>query len=197
MKYPLMTNFAKHFSKNHLQTLSLILLLLLTTAISAGEKLEAHDAWVREAPPNAAVMAAYLTLHNHSPKTFTLISISSPDFNRVEMHRTEQHDGMTKMHPVSRVMLSTNGSVSFQPGGMHLMLMKPKKRFKSGDLISLTLFFTDESSLNISVPVKKGTGDSSHKMHHGDHSTHDAMHDSSHDSSHNMHDKKNNKNHHH
>ena len=176
-----------------LKSLSLIFFLLLTTAVSvagpAVKKVEIHDAWVRETPPNATVMAAYLTLHNHSAKTFTLVSASSPDFQRVEMHRTEEQDGMTKMLPVSRVMLSTNGSVSFQPGGMHLMLMKPKKRFKSGDSISLTLFFTDESSLKISVPVKKGTGSDKHEMNH-------EHHQSSHDASHNMGDKKNDKNQH-
>ena len=169
----------------HTKTFSAFFLLLFfsSTSVTAAGKLEIHDAWAREAPPNAAVMAAYLTLHNHSAKTYTLVSVSSPAFSRVEMHRTEQHDGMTKMLPVSRVMLSTNGSVSFQPGGMHLMLMKPKKHLKSGDSISLTLFFTDESSLKISVPVKKATGGDGHEMHHGDH--------------HDMHDKKNNKNHSH
>lgn len=150
-----------------------------STVVTAG-KLEIHDAWVREAPPNAAVMAAYLTLRNQSSKTYTLISASSPDFKRVEMHRTEEHDGMAKMLPVSRVMVSTNGSVSFEPGGMHLMLMQPKKSLKVGDSISLTLFFSDETSQKISVPVKKGNGsDDGHEMHHGGHEpTHEMQHDS-------------------
>lgn len=168
------------------KTLAVFFFLIFSAStIAAAGKLEIHDAWAREAPPNAEVMAAYLTLHNHSAKTHTLVSVSSPEFTQVKMHRTEQHDGMTKMLPVSRVMLSTNGSMSFQPGGMHLMLMEPKKRFKSGDSISLTLFFTDESSLKISVPVKKATHNDEHKMHHDDHgSTHDE------------HRKKNSKNHH-
>lgn len=168
-----------------LKTLSLVLLLLLTATVSAAglstKGMEIHDAWVRETPPNAEVMAAYLTLHNHSAKTFTLVSASSPDFERVEMHRTEQLDGMTKMLPVSRVMLSTNGSATFQPGGMHLMLIKPKKHLKSGDAILLTLFFTDESSLKISVPVKKGSGSDGHEMHHENHpSSHDSTMDEAH-----------------
>jgi copper(I)-binding protein len=160
-------------------TLPLVFFLLFsvtaTTAARAG-KLEIHDAWVREAPPTAEVMAAYLTLHNHSSKAYTLTGVSSPDFERVEMHRTEQHDGMTTMLPVSRVILSTNGSVSFQPGGMHLMLMKPKKHLMAGNSISLTLVFADESSMTITAPVKKATGDDEHAMHHGNH---DAMQDMS------------------
>lgn len=179
-------------AKTSSKIFAIVFLLFLASSSAVAGKLEIHDAWVRETPPNAAVMAAYLTLRNHAAKTFTLVSAASPDFNRVEIHRTEQSDGMTKMFPVSRVMLSTNSSVSFQPGGMHLMLMKPKKRFKAGNSISLTLFFSDESSLNISVPVKKGTGNDEHKMDHGNHhSGHDSMHDN-----HGSHDKKNNKNHH-
>ncbi|MBL1276196.1 MAG: copper chaperone PCu(A)C [Ectothiorhodospiraceae bacterium] len=136
-----------------------------TTVFAEPDGVEVHDAWVREAPPNASVMAAYLTLHNHSDKGRTMVRAESPDFEKVEMHRTEQHEGMTRMVPVSRVMLSPNGSVSFQPRGMHLMLMKPKKRLKSGDSITLSLFFTDKTSMLISLPVKKVAGKDDHSMH--------------------------------
>lgn len=141
-----------------------IIFLFAGSSVSAGE-LEIHDAWVREAPPTAKVMAAYLTLHNHSAKTYTLSSLSSPDFKQVEMHRTEQHDGMSKMILVSRVILSPKGSVNFQPGGMHLMLMNPEKRLKQGDKVTLTLTFTDESSIQVSLPVKKATAQSGHNKH--------------------------------
>lgn len=201
-------SFSNVFRKTWLPA-SLLLLTSTASMVSAADlstkEMEIHDAWTREAPPSTEVMAAYLTLHNHTAKTFTLVSVSSPDFNRVEMHRTEEHDGMMKMLPVSRVMISSNGSVSFQPGGMHLMLMKPKKALKNGDTVSLKLMFSDKSSLKTSVPVKKGTAGSGHEMHHGDHhdmhddnhqSKHESTHDSMHESSHDMHDKKNNKNHH-
>lgn len=166
------------------RTLSVFFVLLsfivAATGATAG-KLEIHDAWVREAPPNAAVMAAYLTLHNHSDQTYTLVSAASADFERVEIHRTQQQDGMTTMIPVSRVMLSANGSVSFQPGGLHLMLMQPKKPLKAGDAVSLRLIFSDESSLSISAPVKKTAAGDGHAMQQGGH---DAQHDM-----HNAHDK--------
>lgn len=159
-----------------------VFLSVITAATGATPgKLEIHDAWAREAPPNAAVMAAYLTLHNHSAQTYTLVSAASADFERVEIHRTQQQDGMTTMIPVSRVMLSANGSVSFQPGGLHLMLMQPKKPLKAGDAVTLRLFFSDESSLSISAPVKKAAPGDGHAMPHGEH---DAQHDM-----HNTHDK--------
>lgn len=165
------------FSKHCFNKCLFVSLFLLAASnnLQAAGKLEVHDAWVREAPPNARVMAAYFSLHNHSSKGKTLISMSSPKFKRVEMHRTKQEDGMTKMVAVSRVILDSKGSVSFEPGGMHVMLMNPKSRFKAGDTIPLTLFFTDESSLQISLPVKKAAANMGHKM---DHSMHSAEHES-------------------
>ena len=160
------------------KTLSLVFLLLsiIASTVSAAAKLEIHDAWVREAPPNAEAMAAYLTLHNHSSKTYTLVSVSSPDFVQAMMHRTEQQDGMTTMLPISRVIISPNGSVSFQPGGMHLMLMKPKKHLVAGDKISLTLFFSDESSMKINLSVKKDATEDDHAMDHMEHMQHSDHH---------------------
>lgn len=153
-----------------------LLLLIISSTATAADKLEVHDAWVREAPPSVSVMAAYLTLHNHSAKGYTLVNLTSPDFKRVEMHRTEQNDGMSKMVPVSQVMLSPKGKVSFQPGAMHIMLMNPKKHFKAGDKIQLTLFFTDESSMEVSLPVKKATMKPGHHMHGDEHDMHSHQH---------------------
>lgn len=152
--------------------LFLLLSVMAMPAFAAGT-IEAHDPWVREAPPNVKVMAAYLTLHNHSNKTMTLNAISSPQFSHVEMHRTEQHDGMAHMVPVKHVMLSPKGSVAFEPGGMHVMLMQPKKSFKAGDNITLTLSFSDESSLQVIAPVKKAMPGHDMMMGHDmDHSEH-------------------------
>lgn len=152
------------FTKTFSNILATAFLLFFSNSAVASEKLDIHDAWAREAPPSTPVMAAYLTLHNHSSKSYILTHLSSPDFQKVEMHRTEQNDGMSKMIPVSRVILGPNDSVNFQPGDMHLMLLNPKKHHKAGDEIRLTLFFTNENSMKISLPVKK-SAPSNHGMH--------------------------------
>ena len=157
-----------------------LVFLLMMTSINAADKLHVHDAWAREAPPGTSVMAAYLTLQNPSLKAYTLTGLSSPDFKRIEMHRTEQHDGMSKMLPVPQVMLNSKENVVFQPGGMHLMLINPKKPLKAGDNITLTLFFSDEhstkSSLEISLPVKKATTNTRHTLHNEQHDSHSHQH---------------------
>lgn len=127
---------------------------------SSHEKsgLEVHNAWVREAPPSAKILAAYLSLHNHTDKTHTILSITSPQFSRVEIHRTEIKNDIARMLPVSRIILSPNGKVLFEPGGLHLMLIKLKKKYKSGDKIQLILHLSDKSTFDFTAPVKKGHG---------------------------------------
>ncbi len=156
------------------KTGSFVFLLLIAIRSSTADEPEVHDAWAREAPPKTNIMAGYLTLQNPSARAYTLTGFSSPDFKRIEMHRTEQHDGMSRMQHVPQVILSSKGNVVFQPGNMHLMLINPQKRLKAGDNVTLTLFFSDdhatESSLEISLPVKKATANTRHNGQHDPHS---------------------------
>jgi copper(I)-binding protein len=151
---------------------------------SSHEKLglEVHNAWVREAPPSSKVLAAYMSLHNHTDKTHTVVSISSPQFGRAEIHRTEMKDDMARMLPVSKIMISSHGKVLFEPGGLHLMLINPKKKYKSGDKIQLTMHLSDKSTFDFTAPVKKGHGMEDHSKHDMDHGANNDDHDMNHDS---------------
>jgi len=142
------------------------------------QKLEVHNAWVREAPPSAKVLATYMSLHNHTDKTHTILSVTSPQFARIEIHRTEMKDGMARMLPVSRIMISSHGKVLFEPGGLHLMLIKPKNKYKSGDKIQLRLHLSDKSTFDFTAPVKKSHGTENDSKHNMNHDSHGMDHDS-------------------
>ena len=136
--------------------------LLLLTAVLApfashadGPSVSASHVWIREPPPDVEVMAGYLTLTNNTDKALTLDSVSSPDFGSVAVHRSVQKNGMDSMEVAANLNLPAHQSVSFAPGGYHLMLMQPVKRFFDGDLVTLTLTFSDHSSLTILAPVRR------------------------------------------
>jgi len=180
------------------QFITVCLLAFSTLALPAfaSDKLEVNDPWIREAPHNASILAAYMVLKNESHHARTLNSISSPDFDRVEIHRTEMHDGMAHMAQVSQIKISAQDKVAFEPGGLHAMLIGPKKTLKAGDKVQLTLHFKDNSTLDITTPVKKGQGmedHSNHDMHemkHDDHNMHENGHEEKkeqHDMKHDMH----------
>ncbi len=150
-----------------LVTLLTLLFLASNAWASAQHGIEIHDPWVREAPPTARVLAAYLQLHNHDDKTRTLVSVESPAFKRVELHRSEEKEGMATMTRVAKIIIAAHGKVAFEPGSLHIMLIDPVTPLKAGDKVKLTLRFDDGSSLNISADVRRSGA--SDKAHHHDH----------------------------
>jgi copper(I)-binding protein len=157
-------------------------------SVFASGEVEAQNPWVRESPPTVNVLAAYMTLFNHTDKKKTVLRITSTHFDRVEIHRTEMHDDMAHMVPVSKVIISPNGKVVFEPGGLHIMLIGPKGKLKKGDNIQLALHFSDNSTVAITAPVKQGHGMGGHHMDMEDHSKHGMDHDSEHSENMNHHD---------
>ena len=128
-----------------------------STAHAEGPSILASHIWIRQAPPGAEVMAGYMTLTNQTGKAFTLDAVTSPNFGEVALHRTLQRNGMDSMQPVRSLLLAAHASVKLAPGGYHLMLMHPVKPLYDGDLVTLSLMFSDGSSLTIMAPVRRDT----------------------------------------
>lgn len=139
----------------------------------AAEPLTVEDAWIREAPPGAPMLAGYLTLSNHSDEPRALVRADSPAFGMVELHRTVLEDGMARMVPQKRIQIPAGGQTQLKPGDYHLMLMKPQKPLKAGDSAALTLYFEDGSELTVEAEVRRvGMGDMPHGHSHGDETHH-------------------------
>ena len=146
---------------------ALMALLLIQPAIAATNPVAVHGAWVREAPPGTEVMAAYLVLKNPSARPQTLRRATSPQFGRVEIHRTELHDGMASMVPQDHVTIPARGRLSFAPESYHLMLIGPRRALRAGDRVTLILHFDGVPPLRVVAPVRRANmdgGDHSH-MH--------------------------------
>ena len=92
--------------------------------------MEVHEAWIREAPPNARVLAAYMELRNHSDKPRILIGVTSPAFAFAELHKTMEHGGMAHMEQVDEIVIPPHGKVVLGPGDLHVMLIDPTLQLK-------------------------------------------------------------------
>jgi copper(I)-binding protein len=114
------------------------LLLLAATSASAGT-LDAHDGWIRAAPPGATMLAGYLVLTNHGAAPLKCSALSSPAFGAVEMHRTVVEHGMSHMVEDKTIDVPAGGETRFAPGAAHLMLMQPRHALKSGDKVTLKM----------------------------------------------------------
>ena len=135
-----------------LRSCTLALAFLVSLPLYA-QKLEVGNPWIRSAPPGVP-MAGYMMLHNKSSGSVRLVGAEAAGFGHTMIHTTRMVNGLMKMEHLHSVELPAGGNAAFQPGGMHLMLMKPEKTPQPGDMVSVTLEFADGSSQSVMFHVK-------------------------------------------
>jgi len=97
-------------------------------------------------PPDMKMSAGYLTLQNNTAEPITITRVSSPQFGAVEMHETVLRDGISRMIALEEVQIPAGGSVRFEPGAKHLMLMRP-----AGELAAVSLEFYSDADMLLAV----------------------------------------------
>lgn len=121
--------------------------------MAAGE-ITIDGAWIPAAPPGSRMLAGYLDLHNGRETPLVITGAASEAFGRVEIHRSTVVDGVAKMRRQERVEVGPGQTVSFEPGGLHLMLMRPASPPKPGDVITLTLITGDDRRLPFQARIR-------------------------------------------
>jgi len=109
---------------------------------------------VRAMPPGMQMTAAYGIIINHGNSTVEIASFSSDSFAAVSLHLTTVKNGVSKMQQLPGLTQSAGTSSVLQPGGLHLMLMKPTKEIHPGDHIGLTLLTASGEQYRFSLPVE-------------------------------------------
>jgi hypothetical protein len=111
------------------------------------------EPWLRYIP-GGAPSAGYFRLTNEGDRPISLVGAECGDFGRVMMHRTIERGGISTMRPVHEITIAPGKSVAFEPGGYHLMLMRPKHPLRPGGRLPVTLRFSDGSTLSAEFLVK-------------------------------------------
>ena len=140
------------------------LLMLASVFTFADSEIVVRDAWVREAPPNASVLAAYLTLENQGSKADKLVAVLSPDFAKIEIHATEIRDGVARMIALDALPIPPHAVVTLAPGGQHLMLHHPRRALTAGAHVKMELQFSSGTRLTVITPVRRAESGAAH--HH-------------------------------
>jgi copper(I)-binding protein len=117
------------------------LILLGSISLAYAQLPEIEDHWLRAAPPNANMMAAYGELTNTSDQDIYLVGAYSPAFHMTEIHKTIITDGIARMAHQTEILIKQGDSVSFKPGGLHIMLMRPLIKYDLGDLIKVNFIY--------------------------------------------------------
>ncbi len=126
-----------------------ILAVVLPAAAQAGN-VTVSKPWMRFLLPSIPA-AGYMVLQNNGDAPAALTGASSPDCGSLMLHESQDDSGMAMMMMVQSIPIPAHGSVSFAPGGYHLMCMDPK--MKVGDSVPVTLTLQDGTSIVASMPV--------------------------------------------
>ena len=113
------------------------------------------DAWVAEAPPTAMALAAFMTLENDADVERKLVRAEAPGFDRVELHRSIEVNGVHRMERQDAIAIPADGAARLAPGGYHVMLIGVETPRRAGDEIPVTLTFADGETMTLPVPVKR------------------------------------------
>jgi copper(I)-binding protein len=125
-------------------------------ACSHPAPLTVSDAWIRSPAPGGQTAAGYFKLANHTAKPLVLTGAESDACASIEMHTTE-HDGTTmRMRPLDRVEVPPGGTITFEPGGRHLMLLHYTG--VTTPTTDVTLQFEDGTRLRVPFEVRSLIG---------------------------------------
>jgi len=124
---------------------------LLLAGCSQPKELFVDGGWVNLPAVKGNPGAAYFTVHG-GEKDDQLLRVSSEITLKTEIHESMAHDGAMTMAPLSSVAIPAGGTVSFAPGGKHVMLfdMRP---VKPGSTIRLDFTFASGDQIYIDAPV--------------------------------------------
>jgi periplasmic copper chaperone A len=109
---------------------------MASNAMAAGH-LVVEGGWIRSAPPGAAMLAGYGTLHNIGDALVVVTGAESADFGSASLHKSENNNGVEHMQALGDLQIAPGARIAFAPGGNHIMLMQPKKELRKDESVPI------------------------------------------------------------
>lgn len=129
----------------------LLAVLLATACAPDGPPLSVDELVVTRPLPGSGMSAGYLTLRNGSAEDIVVTRVASPEFAAVAMHESVLEDGVSRMRPLSSLVVPARGAVRLEPGGKHLMLQGATA---AGTTVTLQFYAGDTPLLTVSTTLE-------------------------------------------
>jgi periplasmic copper chaperone A len=123
-------------------------------AAGAAATVVVNDAWIRWLPASLPA-GGYAIVHNAGTRPVILLSVSSPDYGEVSLHRSSIQQGNSVMQSVAQITIPAHGSLNFATAGYHIMLQQPTRPLQPGDHVPIALRFADGSSMTVVFDVRR------------------------------------------
>jgi copper(I)-binding protein len=140
-----------------------ITLILITGTVSGtalGDSTAADDmtivnAWAREVVVPGMNGGAYFTIRNNDTTPDRLVSVKTDVADATELHQSIVKDGMMHMQLLADgIDIPGNSTVELKPGGLHLMLLKVKRKIAPGEKIPATFTFETAGDIEMAFAVQ-------------------------------------------
>lgn len=134
----------------------IVMLMLCASPVAVADGMvEFLDGVIFEAPPNATVLAGYGRIRNATGGPVRIFAASSPDFARVEFHRTSIEQGVMRMEKLGGFAVPVGGFIEFKRGGMHLMLFEPTRPLRAGNRVHVELSYAALKPIVATLEVRR------------------------------------------
>jgi len=121
-------------------------------AAPSGHAISVSNARIRLLPGDLP-LAGYCDLRNDGSQTVTLTGASSPAFEMVHLHLTEEKGGTSTMVMVKGIDIKPGATLHVAPRGYHLMLMQRIRPLHVGDRVPVTFKFNDGRTVGATFEV--------------------------------------------
>jgi copper(I)-binding protein len=123
------------------------------SVLATNDGVKVQEAWARASAGAASTGAAYVTLVGGAQPD-QLVGSTTPVAATAEVHETINDNGVMKMRPVASIPLPPGQTVTFTPGGYHIMLTGLQKPLTVGRSFPLTLTFAHAGPVTVDVQVR-------------------------------------------
>ena len=109
---------------------------------------------LRETPAGAPVAGGYLLVTNAGEEDDRLAAAATPQAGEVQIHEMSMDGEVMRMREVEGgLAIPAGGSLSLEPGGYHLMLMRPEA-LTAGETHDVTLTFERAGDVTLPFTVE-------------------------------------------
>jgi len=98
--------------------------LMVVSAHLAAAELQVANARIRQLLPGQHRTAGYFDVTNNGAEPVTLVGAACSAAAAIEMHTIIRDGDVVRMRRVEKVVVAPGETVRFEPGGLHLMLLR-------------------------------------------------------------------------
>ncbi len=116
--------------------------------------LQITQPWARATPTGADNGAAYMTVTNTGKAPERLSCVSSDASAKCQIHQMTMANGVMKMREVvGGLQIKPGETVTFKPGGYHMMLVNLKAPLRQGKTVEATLKVDTGATTKVEFPI--------------------------------------------